>query len=122
MKEQFAKLATDPALANSVIYFVFALAGQMFYAVHQWARKEIDCVMDRFRNDPRSSVAAIIGNVTAMVGVIAMLPMDQMPLQAVVITAFLQGISADSTLNKNVRAVWTEEQRAAASTVKPNGA
>ncbi len=106
------QLLSDPALTNALLYILTAAMGQMFYAVNQWARKEIDCVMDRFRHDPRSSVAAILGNITAIIGVVAALPLSEMPVSAVIITAFFQGISADSVLNKNARKVWTDEERA----------
>lgn len=104
----------DPAILNTLIYILAAAGGQVLFAVSQWARGEIECVMDRFRHNPRATLAALIGNLTAIIGVMVALPLADMPLQAVVITAFFQGISADSLLNKNARKVWSEEERAAA--------
>ena len=104
----------DPAILNAGVYIVAAFAGQIFFAVKLWAGKQIECVWDRFGDDPRASVAAVISNITVMVGVVAILPLDTMPLSACLLTGFLQGISADSTLNKSERRQWSEAERQAA--------
>ena len=109
----------DPGLLHAGIYVASAIAGQLFYAVKQWADGANDAILDQFLSNPRRTVGAVIGNLTAMVAVIAVLPLADMPVSAAVITGFLQGISADSVLNKSLRKPWTTEQREAANGEKP---
>ena len=109
-----SELFADKALLHAGLYIVAAFAGQLFYAVKQWADGEVDCVWHQFSTNPRRTVGAVIGNMTGMVTIVAALDLSAMPMSAVVIMAFLQGISADSVLNKSKRIVWSDAERVAA--------
>lgn len=108
-------IINDRATAiNFVAYIMAALAGQLIYAVRLWLDKQIDCVFDRFRRDPRATAAALLTNLGVIATAALLVPFGQMPISAAIMMGLFQGISADSGINKSARPIWTAEQRAAA--------
>lgn len=111
------------AAINFVSYCVAAVLGQLACAGRLWLAKEIDCVFDRFRHDPRATLNSVLTNFTA-VGLFGFaIPWAQMPLQDVlgigvmipvasIMMGLSQGYSADSALNKSARKAWTSAERA----------
>lgn len=111
---QLQAIINDRATAiNFVCYCLAAMAGQFGYASKLWLAKEIDCVMDRFRQDPRATILALLTNFSTIGGVAILIPFGQMPMQAAILMGFMQGWTADSAVNKSVRPIWTDAQRAA---------
>ena len=111
-------LSNDPASAKAFAAYVLAcIFGQVGNATWMWLGKEIDCVMDRFRDDPRATIKSCLANLGVIIGIAALMPWAGVPLKAAIIMGLLQGAYSDSKLNKSARAVWTPEQRDAQ--VKP---
>lgn len=109
--EGLASLDKESALALSA-YVLACIAGQIGNAMWMWLGKEIDCVADRFRDDPRSTIKSSIANLGIILGIAALMPWAGVPLKAAIIMGLLQGAYSDSKLNKSARSVWTDEQRA----------
>ena len=94
-------------------YVLCCMLGQILNAGWLWLKKEIPCVADRFIGDPRATAVSVITNLGGVASVAILIPFESMPLQAAIIMGILQGVSSDSVVNKNNRAIWTDEERAA---------
>lgn len=103
------------------LYVLGCLLGQIAHAGWLWLKKDIPCVFDRFRGDPRATIVSILTNVGGVIGVAIVIPFGDMPLMAAAVMGALQGISSDSVVNKNAREIWTTAQREAATTGGGNG-
>lgn len=93
-------------------YFVCCILGQFGNAAWLWLKKEVPCIFDRFRDDPRSTIVSLITNAWAVAGVALLMPWEAVPVQTAIVMGLFQGFSSDSAVNKNTRPIWTEEQRA----------
>lgn len=111
LRQALVEILGDPALQKSVAYVVVCFIGQLAYAAKLWIWKEIDCVWDRFRHDPRATAQALITNMTVIIGVVALIDIGATPWKTVLVLALSQGIGADSAVNKSARKVWTESER-----------
>lgn len=104
--------ALDKASATALAAYVIAcIVGQVGNAIWMWLGKEIDCVADRFRHDPRATVRSILANLGAILGIAALMPWAGIPIKAAIIMGLLQGAYSDSKLNKSARAIWTADER-----------
>lgn len=109
-------VALDKESATALgAYVVACIFGQLCNAVWMWLGKEIDCVMDRFKDDPRATIKSCIANLGVILGIAAVMPWAGVPLKAAILMGLLQGAYSDSKLNKSARPVWTPEQRQAAA-------
>ena len=93
-------------------YVLACIIGQVANAVWLWLGKEIDCIADRFRDDPRSSIKSALTNLGIVVGTAVLMPWAGVPLKAAIMMGLLQGAYSDSKLNKSTRAVWSPQERA----------
>ena len=100
----------DQSLINALIFAVAALSGQLLHAVKKWSDGEAWLLAN-----PRRTIGACIGNLTAIAGFITSGTIDGMKLAQLIFLGVFMGLSADSVLNKGARAEWTPEQRAAAT-------
>jgi len=110
---------TDPAIQNSLIYVIGAFLGILVNWLVKWLNKEVDCIMDMFRTEPRRTAAAFVGQIgviMAFIGTGALTGLTPF-LAFVQGTAF--GSAVDAWMNKGKRREWTDEQREAAQ--KPKG-
>lgn len=96
-----------------VLYVIACIGGQFMNAGWLWLKRDIPCVMDRFKQDARATAVSMITNAWAVVGVALLMPWEAIPLQTAIVMGVFQGFSSDSAVNKSSRPVWTEEQRAA---------
>lgn len=94
-----------------IAYVTTCVLGQIGNAVWLWLGREIDCVLDRFRQDPRSSVKAILAQLGAVLAFAAAIPFEDMPLRTAIILGLLQGLAADSKLNRSARKIWSPAER-----------
>lgn len=96
-----------------VLYVVACIVGQFINAAWLWLKREVPCVIDRFRKDVRATLVSLITNAGAVAGVALLMPWEAIPLQTAIVMGLLQGFSSDSAVNKSTRPIWTEEERAA---------
>lgn len=119
LTQNLMKLLNEPhGRVAFVVYCLACFIGQVGHATWLWLKKEVPCVLDRFREDPRASAVSIITNFGVIAGMAVLIPFEAMPLQAAVIMGLTQGFSSDSALNKNPKAIWTDAQREAARAAK----
>lgn len=122
LTQNVMKLWAEPGGRNAFALYVLAcLIGQLANGVWLWLKKEIPCVMDRFRQDPRSTIVALLTNAWAVAGVALLMPWEAVPLQTAIVMGLFQGFSSDSAVNKNARPIWADEQRTAANAAKESG-
>lgn len=96
----------DKSVANALLLIVGAGLGQCLFWVSRWANGE-QWVMCNFRR----TVAAMIGNITALAALLAAGTTDGMSVAAAFFSGLTLGVAADSLLNKGARKEWTDEQR-----------
>ena len=106
-------LASQAATISFLTYVSSCVVGQIGNAIWLWLGKEIDCVFDRFRHDPRATIKALVVNFGVVFSVAIVIPFDGLNWKAALILGLMQGLSADSKLNASARKIWTEEERAA---------
>ncbi|CAB4223372.1 hypothetical protein UFOVP1670_33 [uncultured Caudovirales phage] len=107
-------LSSSIAFKGFLAYCLACFLGQIANAAWLWLKKEIPCVIDRFRHDVRATVVAVLTNLGAIAAIAYLIPFDQMPLQAAIIMGAMQGFSSDSAINKTTRRIWTAEERTVA--------
>lgn len=106
-------LLKDQTIVNALIFTGAALLGQLLHAVKKWAEGDAWLLVNI-----RRTVAALIANVTAIVGFIMTGALNGIPdVYTVILLGLTMGFSTDSTINKGQRKEWTEEERAAATTL-----
>lgn len=104
----------DPSILNAVVFCACAGFGQLLHAVKKWTEGYAWVTAN-----PRQTVAAIIGNMTGMLGFISTGALDEITkVGTVMALGIFMGLSADSVLNKGSKEIWTDEKRA---TVNPSG-
>lgn len=110
--QNVAKLWNAPEGRNPfALYCLGCLLGQAGNAFWLFLGKEIDCVMDRFRDDWRSTTKAILTNIGIVVGIAFAIPFEGVPIAFAFFSGIMQGVTSDSKLNKSARKIWTEEKR-----------
>ncbi len=101
------KVLQDQSVLNAVAFASAAILGQVLHALKKWAEGEAWILANAKR-----SVAAVIGNLIAIMGFISTGALDSMPKIATVLALGLfMGFSADSAINKGARREWTEAER-----------
>lgn len=111
--QNVVKLLEPAAFKAFSAYVGACFIGQIGNAIWLWLKKEVPCVMDRFRDDPRATAVAVLTNFGGIIGMAVAIPFGATPLEAAIVMGAMQGLSSDSMLNKNSREIWTNEKRAA---------
>lgn len=107
MQDMIQAVVADRAVMNEVLFASSAIVGQILHAIKKWA--EGDDVM--FSNI-RRTVAAIIGNLTAIIGAMAM-GLGNLDISQAILAGLTLGLAANSVLNRGARREWSKERREA---------
>lgn len=98
-------ILSNPDVFATVVFCLAAGAGQLLHAFKKWGEGTVESLGEWLFDNPRRSVAAVIGNLAGMLvfvqtGVLG--PMTGLPngWWAVVLFGFMNGYSADSALNR----------------------
>lgn len=106
MQDMIQTVVADPGVRNGVLFASAAIVGQILHGVKKWAEGE-----DIMFSNPKRTVAAIIGNLSAILGAMAM-GLDNLSISQAILAGATLGLAADSVLNKGERKVWPAEKRA----------
>lgn len=115
------KALNGPAMVNVILFCVAAVFGQILHGVWKWTQGDTASVLDWFLSNKKSTVAAVIVNITATITAINLLPIETMSAYACLYAGALCGLGGD-TVNKGARPEWTPEQRAATAAATGAGA
>ena len=104
----------DPVVTNSGLYVIGTTVGMSINWLMKWLNKEVDCIVDMLRTEPRRTIASLLsqfGVIAAFIGTGALAGLTPY-------LAFVQGAAfgsaVDAWVNKGKRRDWADEQREAA--------
>ena len=110
MIEAVQTVLADDATRNAVGFVVGSIVGIPVNWIVKWANKEVDCLWDMARIQPRRTVLSIMSNFALVTVAVATGTIPDKFVVAVAGGLLLTGFT-DSFLNKAKRREWTDDER-----------